>query len=771
LRRALEELLRLVVVAAVGRGARLQQVEPRILAGRRRQRAHAPDRAERRLGLTGRELGAAQVQPVVEAVGEEREQRLVRGEGLVPLLLALAVARLDEVAVLARQVGGELEGAARLGLGLLVVAERGEHVGHGQVPERVVRLLGDDLLDGAARADRVEVAQAVAPLGVAHRDLLAGRPGGPQRRGLGRRQAGDAELLPQLAAGACHQLQELARAAHDVRARQHRGALRVLHHEVNQQPAARAGLELVGAADDQVGSELVADAAEQLARVGRGRRQLEVDLHARDAVGWDAAEVLADGQLGAEQLEERRREPGVRSAAAILQADDGDRAPVLQHGRGPALLEPQLVEVAQRQQRRQHQQHRDAQRQPPAPPQRPAQHRPRRRGRDLGGERLQRLRQLLARGVALQRIAAQAAIDDRGEAQVHGQGLGGERPHVLVDRGQRQRLQRLLVVRRVAAAQLVEDRAQAVHVGALGRGLAAPGLGRHVRRRAEDGADHGQRAARPGRRGAGDGRQGGRAIETGRAAELQRRGGRAARTRQGRGASRIARRLRRVRRGVRRQRPQRRRGQRRQAGLRRHHQPAAEVIAQLGQPEVEQLGGALLGEHDIGGLEVAVEHALPVRGAEAAGELQRDVEDLLPGQRQLELVQALPAHELRGQVRPPPGPADAVDRQDVGVVQPGDGAGLDEEALARGLVRADRGQELHRHRAPEQGVARLEDLAHGAATERPDDLVLVDLARDLGSHLGRHLRRRAARRRAMARLGQSRSIPRSAGPSGAPASL
>ena len=52
----------------------------------------------------------------------------------------------------------------------------------------------------------------------------------------------------------------------------------------------------------------------------------------------------------------------------------------------------------------------------------------------------------------------------------------------------------------------------------------------------------------------------------------------------------------------------------------------------LRQPEVEQLGAGL-GEHDVAGLEVAVDDAVPVRAVERVGDLHAVPQHLLDGQR------------------------------------------------------------------------------------------------------------------------------------------
>ena len=108
--------------------------------------------------------------------------------------------------------------------------------------------------------------------------------------------------------------------------------------------------------------------------------------------------------------------------------------------------------------------------------------------------------------------------------------------------------------------------------------------------------------------------------------------------------------------------------------------------------------------------------------------------DALPGQGPREPVEAVAADELGDQVGPVLALADAVDGDDVGVLQPGDGARLDEEA-GEGLV-IERGDELHRDEALEQGVLGEVDAPDAPATEGPQQAVLVELPRRLPVRAG-----------------------------------
>ena len=99
--------------------------------------------------------------------------------------------------------------------------------------------------------------------------------------------------------------------------------------------------------------------------------------------------------------------------------------------------------------------------------------------------------ELLRRRVAQRRIARHRLFDDGDEVARHARLAPQQR---LRPFGQhtRQRLRRRSArVRRRAREQVIEDGADGVDVGALVDGLALGLLGRHVRRRAEDGADFG----------------------------------------------------------------------------------------------------------------------------------------------------------------------------------------------------------------------------------------------------------------------------------------
>ena len=321
-----------------------------------------------------------------------------------------------------------------------------------------------------------------------------------------------------------------------------------------------------------------------------------------------------------------------------------------------------------------------------------------------GAQLIERFAQFVGRGEALARVAPQAAVDGGREARLDGARLG-EGPGVRVEDGRAQVLHLPAVVRRMARAEVIEERAEGIDVGAEGGRLAAPDLGRHVERRAHhrSGQGGGDRRRGSAREKAGDVLRGSRGQIDGR---VQR--GRAA-----------------------------------DDGLLRGKVEGAQ-IHQLGEAEVEELRLSVVGEDGVRGLDVAVEDAAPVRGGEAPGEALRDAQRPLPGRGLGEPIQGLAADELRDQVRLSERLADPVDGDDVGMLEPREGPRFEEEALPLLRVGIDRGDELHRHRAIEERVVGEVDLSHAAAADGPDQAVAVELLERRGGGLGdgAHLRKR-----------------------------
>ena len=147
------------------------------------------------------------------------------------------------------------------------------------------------------------------------------------------------------------------------------------------------------------------------------------------------------------------------------------------------------------------------------------------------------------------------------------------------------------------------------------------------------------------------------------------------------------------------------------------------------QAEVEDLYPAVLGEHDVFRLQVAVDDSGGVGGGEAVGNLRRDVEQLagrngLAGEQGTE---RFALDEFADDVLLAGLDAKVVDGDDVGVVERGDGAGLALEAAAViGAGGACPREDLDGDVAIEPGVAGAVDLAHAADPESGLDLVVAE---------------------------------------------
>jgi hypothetical protein len=77
-------------------------------------------------------------------------------------------------------------------------------------------------------------------------------------------------------------------------------------------------------------------------------------------------------------------------------------------------------------------------------------------------------------------------------------------------------------------------------------------------------------------------------------------------------------------------------------------------LEEFGEAEVEELDLAGLAAHGVGELDVAMEHAHAVGAGEAAGEADAELEELLPGDGALEVVEALAADVLADDVEAGP---------------------------------------------------------------------------------------------------------------------
>ena len=156
---------------------------------------------------------------------------------------------------------------------------------------------------------------------------------------------------------------------------------------------------------------------------------------------------------------------------------------------------------------------------------------------------------------------------------------------------------------------------------------------------------------------------------------------------------------------------------------------------QFGQAEVEDLGVAARGQHDVAGLDVAVNHALCMRGGERISHLLRDANRLGDRERATcqPFGQGLALDVLHGNEHRAVVLTDFVDSADVRVIESRCRLRLAQQSGVRRGVGAGRGrQHLDGHAAIERGILAEVDLAHAARAQRPQDPVSTNR---FGSHL------------------------------------
>src|SRR5262249_14493861 len=135
---------------------------------------------------------------------------------------------------------------------------------------------------------------------------------------------------------------------------------------------------------------------------------------------------------------------------------------------------------------------------------------------------------------------------------------------------------------------------------------------------------------------------------------------------------------------------------------------------------------ARLRQHDVAGLQVAVNDALLVRLVQGGRDLDSVAEDLLGRERSAAeaVCQRLALQELHDQVLGAVLVADVVEREAVRVRRRGYGLRLSLEALPDLLAAGEmRGKDLDGDRAVQPRVLRLVDLTHPSRPDGREDLV------------------------------------------------
>jgi len=154
---------------------------------------------------------------------------------------------------------------------------------------------------------------------------------------------------------------------------------------------------------------------------------------------------------------------------------------------------------------------------------------------------------------------------------------------------------------------------------------------------------------------------------------------------------------------------------------------------ELRETEVEDFHRLTLGDHDVAGLDVAMNDQLFVCGREPARDLNRDAERLFLRER---LPRDHPVERFAVVVRHGDehlaifGFVDVEDRADVGMVEGRRGPRLLHEALANLVVPRERvGKKLQSDRSPESVIRRPVDHPHAAGAQSLSDRVVGDALR------------------------------------------
>jgi len=154
-------------------------------------------------------------------------------------------------------------------------------------------------------------------------------------------------------------------------------------------------------------------------------------------------------------------------------------------------------------------------------------------------------------------------------------------------------------------------------------------------------------------------------------------------------------------------------------------------IAQLGEPEIDELDAVVGDDEDVGGRDVGVDDAVVVRDGERLAQLAREHHGLGRCERTAvdHRAEARAGEQLHDEVRAAVREvAEVEDVDDVGVLDPCRGARLAQEAVdaVRVALQHTPVQHLERARPAERGMLGLIDAAHATGIEPGEHAIVVD---------------------------------------------
>ena len=164
-------------------------------------------------------------------------------------------------------------------------------------------------------------------------------------------------------------------------------------------------------------------------------------------------------------------------------------------------------------------------------------------------------------------------------------------------------------------------------------------------------------------------------------------------------------------------------------------------IDEAANAEICHLHPHVRGQHDIGRLDILMDHPLVVGAGQGVQHLQHDADGVRNGHHGSgveRLAQARAMDEFHGDEGLPLVEREVIDRDDVGMGAAGGRLGFTPEAFdvigAGGAAHQLGRDQLYGDRPADVGVVRLEDLAHAADADK----ILDDISADPGWELGRH---------------------------------